>query len=177
METGAVVNLRLMQKWFRNVLEYLESVSPNKIFYFFKMPWNLGQRCEWNVGKGLRPTDPELTHIQKQSSILLPQIAVLTDTPEDARGGVLCDARGEPSVTVVYFLPCVAYYRFNLDLVYDVCMLMVFESCPRCTRYIHVYDSLHVSYMFTYAACTFNFRKSNDLQEHEWLVATHLHQL
>jgi len=38
METGAVVNLRLMQKWFRNVLEYLESVSPNKIFYFFKMP-------------------------------------------------------------------------------------------------------------------------------------------
>ena len=119
--------------------------------------------------------------MQKQSSILLPQIAVLTDTPEDARGGVLCDARGKPSgpsVTVVHFLPFVAYYRFNLlDLVYDVCMLMAFESCPRCTRYIHVYDSLHVSYMFTCAACTFNFLKSNDLQEHEWLVATHLHQL
>lgn len=76
---------------------------------------------------------------------------MLTDTPEDARGGVLCDARGEPSVTVVYFLPFVAYYRLNLlDLLYDVimhvtdCYSMVFESYPRCTRYIHVYDSLHV---------------------------------
>lgn len=55
---------------------------------------------------------------------------------------------GKPSVTVVHFLPFVAYYRFNLlDLVYDVCMLMVFELYPRCTRYIHVYDSLHVSYI------------------------------
>lgn len=46
------------------------------------------------------------------------------------------------------FCHLVAYYRFNLlDLVYDVCMLMFFESYPRCTRYIHVYDSLHVSYI------------------------------
>lgn len=119
METGAVVNLRLMQKWFRNVLEYLESVSPNKIFYFFKMPWNLGQRCEWNVGKGLRPTDPLLMQMQKESSILLPQIAVLTDTPEDARGGVLCDARGEAkchccSFSAICCLLSIQFIRFSI---------------------------------------------------------------
>ena len=97
------------------LLNTLNLFHPIRLFFmFFQNAMKSWPKMRVERWKRSPNADPELTYIQKQSSILLPQIAVLTDTPEDARGGVLCDARGEPSITVAHFLPFVDYYRFNL---------------------------------------------------------------